>query len=95
MLRKRNERKRKNIALALMRDLQGSAATMLAIFEKMRAAGGQCRGGGEDAPGVRHDGVGSMKCPKCGKEMDLYEQDTPSGRGSRVRSARRERAAGM
>jgi hypothetical protein len=40
MLRKRKERKRKNIALTLMRDLQGSAAQMLAMFEKLRAAGG-------------------------------------------------------
>jgi hypothetical protein len=40
MLRKQKKRKRKNLALSLMRDLQGSAATKLAIFEKMRAAGG-------------------------------------------------------
>ena len=28
------------------------------------------------------DGEGEwvMKCPKCGKEMDLYEKDTSSGR---------------
>lgn len=40
MLRKREERKRKSIALSLMRDVQGSAAQKLAMFEKMRAAGG-------------------------------------------------------
>jgi hypothetical protein len=36
----RKEPKRKNIALTLMRDLQGSAAQKLAMFEKVRAAGG-------------------------------------------------------
>jgi hypothetical protein len=40
MLRKRKERKRKSIAMTLMRDLQGSAAQKLAMFEKVRAAGG-------------------------------------------------------
>ena len=25
-----------------------------------------------------------MKCPKCGKEMDLYEKDTSSGRDMRT-----------
>ena len=40
MLRKRNEAKRKSIAMTLMRDLQGSAAKKLAMFEKVRAAGG-------------------------------------------------------
>jgi hypothetical protein len=40
MLRKRKESKRKSIALILMRDLQGSAAQKLAMFEKVRAAGG-------------------------------------------------------
>jgi hypothetical protein len=39
MLRKRNEAKRKSIAMTLMRDLQGSAAQKLAMFEKVRAAG--------------------------------------------------------
>jgi len=40
MLRKRKEPKRKSIALTLMRDLQGSAAEKLRMFEKVRAAGG-------------------------------------------------------
>jgi hypothetical protein len=40
MLRKRKEPKRKSIAMTLMRDLQGSAAQKLAMFEKVRAAGG-------------------------------------------------------
>ena len=40
MLGKRKEPKRKSIALSLMRDVQGSAAQKLAMFEKMRAAGG-------------------------------------------------------
>jgi hypothetical protein len=40
MLRKRKEAMRKSIALTLMRDLQGSAAQKLAMFEKVRAAGG-------------------------------------------------------
>ena len=40
MLRKRNEPKKKSIALTLMRDVQGSAAQKLAMFEKVRAAGG-------------------------------------------------------
>jgi hypothetical protein len=40
MLPKRKEPKRKSIALSLMRDLQGSAAQKLAMFEKVRAAGG-------------------------------------------------------
>jgi hypothetical protein len=39
MLRKRKEPK-KSIAMTLMRDLQGSAAQKLAMFEKVRAAGG-------------------------------------------------------
>jgi hypothetical protein len=39
-LGKRKESKRKSIALTLMRDLQGSAAQKLAMFEKVRAAGG-------------------------------------------------------
>ena len=37
MLRKR---KGKSIALTLMRDVQGPAAEKLAMFEKVRAAGG-------------------------------------------------------
>ena len=40
MVRKRKERKRKSIAMTLMRDLQGSAAQKLTVFEKMGAAGG-------------------------------------------------------
>ena len=40
MLQKRKEPKGKSIALTLMRDLQGSAAQKLAMFEKVRAAGG-------------------------------------------------------
>jgi hypothetical protein len=40
MLRKRKEPKRKSIALTLMRDVQGSASYKLALFEKVRAAGG-------------------------------------------------------
>jgi hypothetical protein len=40
MLRKRKEPKRKSIAMTLMRDLQGTAAEKLAMFEKVRAAGG-------------------------------------------------------
>ena len=40
MLRKRDEPKRKSIAMTLMRDVQGSAADKLRMFEKVRAAGG-------------------------------------------------------
>ena len=40
MLPKRKEPKRKSIAMTLMRDVQGSAAEKLAMFEKARAAGG-------------------------------------------------------
>ena len=40
MFRKRKESKRKSIALTLMRDIQGSAAEKLAMFERMKAAGG-------------------------------------------------------
>ena len=40
MLRKRKEPKRKSIAMTLMRDIQRSAAEKLAMFEKVRAAGG-------------------------------------------------------
>jgi hypothetical protein len=40
MLKKRKERKRKSVAMTLMRDLKGSAAQKLAMFEKVRAAGG-------------------------------------------------------
>jgi len=40
MLPKRKELKRKSIAMTLMRDVQGSAAEKLAMFEKVRGAGG-------------------------------------------------------
>jgi hypothetical protein len=40
MLGKRKEAKSKSIALSLMRDLQGSAAEKLRMFQKVRAAGG-------------------------------------------------------
>ena len=40
MLRKRKEPKRKSIALSLMRDVQGSVAEKLRMFEKVRASGG-------------------------------------------------------
>jgi len=40
VLGKRKERKGKSIALTLMRDVQGTAASKLAMFEKVRAAGG-------------------------------------------------------
>jgi hypothetical protein len=40
MLGKREEPKRKSIALTLMRDVQGTAAQKLEMFEKVRAAGG-------------------------------------------------------
>jgi hypothetical protein len=40
MLRKREEAKRKSIAMTLMRDVHGSAAEKLRMFEKVRAAGG-------------------------------------------------------
>jgi len=40
VLRKRKEPKRKSIALTLMRDVQGTAAQKLEMFEKVRAAGG-------------------------------------------------------
>jgi hypothetical protein len=49
MLRKRKESKRKSIALTLMRDLQGSAAQKLAMFEKVRAAGGFANEGPADS----------------------------------------------
>ena len=40
MLRKRKQPKRKSIAMTLMRDIQGSAAEKLAMFQKVKAAGG-------------------------------------------------------
>ena len=40
MLRKRKEPKRKSVGMALLRDMQGTAAEKLALLEKMRAAGG-------------------------------------------------------
>jgi len=39
MLRKQKEPKRNSIALSLMRDVQGSAAEKLQMFEKVRASG--------------------------------------------------------
>ena len=38
-MRKRKEPKRKSIALSLMRDVQGSAAEKLRMFEKVHASG--------------------------------------------------------
>jgi len=40
MLRKRKETKRESIAATLLRDVQGSAAEKLALFEKLKARGG-------------------------------------------------------
>ena len=40
MLGKRKEPKRKSIAMTLMRDVQGTGAAKLAMFERVRAAGG-------------------------------------------------------
>jgi len=40
MLGKRKEPRRKSIAMTLMRDVQGTAAQKLEMFEKVRAAGG-------------------------------------------------------
>ena len=40
MLPKRKEPKQKSIATTLMRDIQGSAADKLVMFQKIRAAGG-------------------------------------------------------
>jgi hypothetical protein len=41
MLRKRTERKaKKSIAEALLRDMQGTAAQKLELFEKLKARGG-------------------------------------------------------
>jgi hypothetical protein len=37
---RREEPKRKSIAMTLMRDVQGTAAEKLAMFERVRAAGG-------------------------------------------------------
>src|SRR5215510_2354092 len=39
-LPRRKEPERKSIAVTLMRDVQGTAAQKLAMFEKVRAAGG-------------------------------------------------------
>jgi hypothetical protein len=39
MLRKRKERKRRSIALTLMRDMEGTAALKQEMFEKLRDAG--------------------------------------------------------
>jgi len=41
MLRKRKEPKaKKSVAEALLRDMQGTAAEKLALFQKLKAAGG-------------------------------------------------------
>ena len=40
MLRKRDVKVRKGILETLMRDMQGTAAQKLALFEKLKAAGG-------------------------------------------------------
>jgi len=41
MLRKRNQPKpKKSLAEALLRDMQGTAAEKLALFEKLKARGG-------------------------------------------------------
>jgi len=40
MLGKRKEPKRKSIAMTLLRDVQGTATQKLAMFQKVRAAGG-------------------------------------------------------
>jgi hypothetical protein len=40
MLGKQKEKKRKSVAMTLMRDAQGSAAAKLALFEKLKARGG-------------------------------------------------------
>jgi hypothetical protein len=49
MLRKRKEPKRQNIAMTLMRDVQGSAAEKPRMFQGVRAAGGF---GNEDPAGL-------------------------------------------
>ena len=49
MLRKRNEPKRKSIAMSL-RDMQGRASEKLALFEKLKARGGFA---GDDPAQVR------------------------------------------
>ena len=61
MLGKRKEPKRKCIAMTLMRDVQGSAAEKLRMFEKVRAAGGLAKeepSALADAPGVCGYGEG-------------------------------------
>jgi hypothetical protein len=40
MLRKREAKAKKSIAAALLRDIQGTAAEKLALFEKLKARGG-------------------------------------------------------
>jgi hypothetical protein len=40
MAPRRKERKRKGLAITLLRDIQGSPAEKLALFQKMKAAGG-------------------------------------------------------
>ena len=39
-MRKRKEPKRKSVAEIMMRDIQGSPAEKLALFQKVKAAGG-------------------------------------------------------
>ena len=63
MFSRRKEPKRKSIALTLMRDVQGSAAEKLRMFEKVRAAGGFANEHPpiwrrEDAARFRSDGEG-------------------------------------
>jgi hypothetical protein len=40
MLRKREAKAKKSVAAALLRDIQGTAAEKLALFEKLKARGG-------------------------------------------------------
>jgi hypothetical protein len=40
MLPKKKEPKKKSVVMSLMRDMQGSAEHKLALFQKLRAAGG-------------------------------------------------------
>ena len=64
MFRKRKELKRESITETLMRDIQGSPAEKLAMFQKMKAAGGferrpsRAESGGRHAADVRGHGDG-------------------------------------
>jgi hypothetical protein len=61
MLRKRKEPKAKrSIALSLMRDVQGTGAQKLALFEKLKAAGGFANASAAELCGRRRtcSGVG-------------------------------------